>query len=130
MKQGRQSRLSMTGKKGCLCFRDCPAIPSKSNFTALHKTFFLAFFVHDVLTPSKVKHADWIKVVEIEEHESVAFSTALDAEEAKAIELAIKQNADLILLDGLAVRRAASAYGIEVTVTFGLLLQIRIWPGN
>jgi len=59
--------------------------------------------------------------VEIEEHESVAFSSALDAGEAQAIALAIKQNADLILLDDLAGRRAASAYGIEVMGTLGLL---------
>ncbi|HIH86632.1 MAG TPA: DUF3368 domain-containing protein [Methanosarcinales archaeon] len=38
-----------------------------------------------------------------------------------AIALAIKQNADLILLDDLAGRRAAVAYGIEVMGTLGLL---------
>jgi predicted nucleic acid-binding protein len=45
----------------------------------------------------------------------------LDAGEAQAIALAIKQDADLILLDDLAGRRAATAYGIEVIGTLGLL---------
>ena len=70
---------------------------------------------------NEVKHADWIKVVEVEDHESVAFSSALDAGEAQAIALAIKQNADLILMDDLAGRRAATAYGIAVMGTLGLL---------
>ena len=62
---------------------------------------------NDLKGSNEVKNADWIKVVEVEEHESVAFSSALDAGEAQAIALAIKQNADLILLDDLAGRRAA-----------------------
>ena len=70
---------------------------------------------------NEVKHADWIKVVELKDHESVAFSSVLDAGEAEAIALAIKLNADLILLDDLAGRRAANAYGIEVMGTLGLL---------
>ena len=76
---------------------------------------------NDLKGSNEVKHADWIKVVEVEDHESVAFSSALDAGEAKAIALAIKQNADLILMDDLAGRRAATAYGIAVMGTLGLL---------
>lgn len=76
---------------------------------------------NDLKGSKEVKNADWIKVVEVEKHESVAFSSALDAGEAQAIALAIKQNADLILLDDLAGRRAAAAYGIEVIGTLGLL---------
>jgi predicted nucleic acid-binding protein len=59
--------------------------------------------------------------VEVEDNESIVFSSTLDAGEAQAIALAIKQDADLILLDDLAGRRAASAYGIEVIGTLGLL---------
>lgn len=70
---------------------------------------------------NEVKHADWIKVVEVEDHESIIFSSTLDAGESEAIALAIKQNADLILMDDLAGRRAATAYGIEVIGTLGLL---------
>lgn len=70
---------------------------------------------------NEVKHADWIKVVELKDYESVTFSSVLDAGEAEAIALAIKQNVDLILLDDLAGRRAATAYGIEVMGTLGLL---------
>ena len=76
---------------------------------------------NDLKGSNEVKHADWIKVVEVEDHESVAFSSALDAGEAQAIALAIKQNADLILMDDLAGRRAATAYGIAVMGTLGLL---------
>ncbi len=76
---------------------------------------------NDLKGSNEVKNADWIKVVEVEEHESVAFSSVLDAGEAQAIALAIKQNANLILLDDLAGRRAAVAYGIEVMGTLGLL---------
>lgn len=59
--------------------------------------------------------------MELKDNESIAFSSVLDAGEAEAIALAIKQNADLILLDDLAGRRAATAYGIEVMGTLGLL---------
>ena len=76
---------------------------------------------NDLKGSNEVKHADWIKVVELKDHESVAFSSVLDAGEAEAIALAIKQNADLILLDDLAGRRAANAYGIEVMGTLGVL---------
>ena len=76
---------------------------------------------NDLKGSNEVKHADWIKVVELKDHESVAFSSVLDAGEAEAIALAIKQNADLILLDDLAGRRAANAYGIEVMGTLGML---------
>ena len=74
---------------------------------------------NDLKGSNEVKNADWIKVVEVEEHESVAFSSALDAGEAQAIALAIKQNADPILMDDLAGRRAAVAYGIKVTLVIG-----------
>ena len=73
---------------------------------------------NDLKGSKEVKNADWIKVVEVEEHEYIAFSSA---GEAQAIALAIKQNADLILLDDLAGRRAVAAYGIEVIGTLGLL---------
>ncbi|MCJ7615824.1 MAG: DUF3368 domain-containing protein [Desulfobacterales bacterium] len=76
---------------------------------------------NDLKGSNEVEHADWIKVVEVEDHESVVFSSTLDAGEAQAIALAIKQNADLILLDDLAGRRAATAYGIEVIGTLGLV---------
>jgi len=77
--------------------------------------------VNDLKGSNEVKHADWIKVVELKAHESIAFSSVLDAGEAEAIALAIKQNADLILMDDLVGRRAATAYGIEVMGTLGLL---------
>lgn len=76
---------------------------------------------NDLKGSNEVKHADWIKVVEVEDHESIIFSSTLDAGEAEAIALPIKQNADLILMDDLAGRRAATAYGIEVIGTLGLL---------
>ena len=76
---------------------------------------------NDLKGSNEVKHAVWIKVVEVEDHESIIFSSTLDVGESEAIALAIKQNADLILMDDLAGRRAATAYGIEVIGTLGLL---------
>ena len=88
---------------------------------SIPKTVYEEVTKNDLKGSNEVKHADWIKVVEVEDHESVAFSSALDAGEAQAIALAIKQNADLILMDDLAGRRAATAYGIAVMGTLGLL---------
>jgi predicted nucleic acid-binding protein len=88
---------------------------------SIPKAVYEEFTKNDLKGSNEVKNADWIKVMEVEEHKSVAFSSALDAGKTQAIALAIKQNADLILLDDLAGRRAAVAYGIKVMGTLGLL---------
>ncbi|MBE0524810.1 MAG: DUF3368 domain-containing protein [Methanosarcinales archaeon] len=88
---------------------------------SIPKAVYEEVIKNDLKGSNEVKHADWIKVVEVEDHESIIFSSTLDAGESEAIALAIKQNADLILLDDLAGRRAATAYGIEVIGTLGLL---------
>ncbi|MCZ7373025.1 MAG: hypothetical protein O8C60_05120, partial [Candidatus Methanoperedens sp.] len=56
---------------------------------------------------NEVKHADWIKVQMIKNIDVLSFLPMLDRGEESAIVLAIEQEADLVLLDDLAGRRAA-----------------------
>ncbi|VVB55046.1 Uncharacterised protein [uncultured archaeon] len=70
---------------------------------------------------SEVKHADWIKVQTIKNIEVLSFLPMLDRGEESAIVLAIEQEADLILLDDLAGRRAAMMQGLNVMGTLGFL---------
>ena len=69
----------------------------------------------------EVKDADWIRVVPIGNMESLFLLPSLDAGEREAIILASEQNADLLLLDDLAGRRAAMMYEINVMGTLGFL---------
>lgn len=69
----------------------------------------------------EVKDADYIKVVPIENTESLFLLPSLDAGEREAIILASEQNADLLLVDDLAGRRAAMMYEINVMGTLGFL---------
>ena len=70
---------------------------------------------------NEVKHADWIKVQTIKNIDVISFLPMLDRGEESAIVLAIEQNADLILLDDLAGRRAAMMKGLNVIGTLGFL---------
>ena len=68
---------------------------------------------------NEVKHADWIKVHTIRNIDAHSFLPMLDRGEESAIILAIEQDADLILLDDLAGRRAAMMKGLNVMGTLG-----------
>ncbi len=68
---------------------------------------------------NEVKHADWIKVQTIKNIDVLSFLPMLDRGEESAIVLAIEQDADLVLLDDLAGRRAAMMQGLNVTGTRG-----------
>ncbi len=83
--------------------------------------------VYDEVTSKKlkgsneVKHADWIKVQKIKNIEVLSFLPMLDRGEESAIVLAIEQDADMVLLDDLAGRRAAMMQGLNVMGTLGFL---------
>lgn len=70
---------------------------------------------------NEVKHAGWIKVQTIKNIEVLSFLPMLDRGEESAIVLAIEQDADLVLLDDLAGRRAAMMQGLNVMGTLGFL---------
>jgi predicted nucleic acid-binding protein len=70
---------------------------------------------------NEVKHADWIKVQAIKNIELLSFLPMLDRGEESTIVLAIEQDADLVLLDNLAGRRAAMMRGLNVMGTLGFL---------
>ena len=68
-----------------------------------------------------MKHADWIKVQTIKNIDVLSFLPMLDRGEESAIVLAIEHDADLVLLDDLAGRRAAMMQGLNVMGTLGFL---------
>jgi len=76
---------------------------------------------NDLKGSDEVKDADWIKVVPSENIESLFLLPSLDVGEREAIILASEQNADLLLVDDLAGRRAAMMYEINVMGTLGFL---------
>ena len=76
---------------------------------------------NDLKGSDEVKGAGGIKVVPIGNRESLFLLPSLDAGEREAIILASEQNADLLLVDDLAGRRAAMMYGINVMGTLGFL---------
>jgi len=69
----------------------------------------------------EVQDADWIRVVPIENMGSLFLLPSLDVGEREAIFLASEQNADLLLIDDLAGRRAAMMYEINIMGTLGFL---------
>ena len=69
----------------------------------------------------EVQDADWIRVVTIENMGSLFLLPSLDVGEREAIFLASEQNADLLLIDDLAGRRAAMMYEINIMGTLGFL---------
>lgn len=75
----------------------------------------------DLKGSNEVKHADWIKVVPIKNIGRLSILPMLGKGEEGAILLAAEQNADLVLLDDLAGRRAAVAQGLNVMGTLGFL---------
>lgn len=69
----------------------------------------------------EVKQAGWIKVLSIKNNQALFFLPSLDRGEEEAIVLAIEHDADLVLLDDLAGRRAAMMQGLNVMGTLGFL---------
>lgn len=65
----------------------------------------------------------WMAVVDIEDPDTVdRAGGALDPGEAEAIALALQEDADALVLDEAAARRAARDRGLPTTGTVGLLL--------
>jgi predicted nucleic acid-binding protein len=70
--------------------------------------------------------AAWITVHSVADQQTVgALRLELDAGEAETIVLALQLQADLVLLDEQAGRRAAQHFGLNVMGVVGLLLQAR-----
>ncbi len=69
---------------------------------------------------NEVKHAEWIKILSTKS-EVLSFLPMLGKGEEGAIVLAMEQDADLVLLDDLAGRRAAMMQGLNVMGTLGFL---------
>ncbi|MDP3104897.1 MAG: DUF3368 domain-containing protein [Candidatus Methanoperedens sp.] len=70
---------------------------------------------------NEVRDAGWIKVQTIKNIEALSFMPMLDRGEKSAIVLAIEQDADLVLLDDMAGRRAAMMQGLNVIGTLGFM---------
>ena len=76
---------------------------------------------NDLKGSRAVRAADWIAVVAVRDMGHLSMLPVLDAGEREAIILASEQNADLLLMDDLAGRRAAMMYEINVMGTLGFL---------
>lgn len=73
-----------------------------------------------------VRRADWIKrQTVIERHLVDALRLDLDAGEAETIALALQIDADLVLLDEQAGRRAAGYLGLNVMGVVGILIRAK-----
>ena len=72
---------------------------------------------NDLKGSRAVRDADWIAVVAVKDTAHISLLPVLDAGEREAIILASEQNADLLMMDDLAGRRAAMMYGINVMWT-------------
>lgn len=68
---------------------------------------------------------DWIKIVQIQNTNSVQYFLDLDRGEAEAIILATELEADLILLDEVLGRYHAKHAGLKVTGTIGILVKAK-----
>ncbi len=68
---------------------------------------------------------DWIKIVQIQNTNSVQYFLDLDRGEAEAIILATEPEADLILLDEVLGRYHAKHAGLKVTGTIGILVKAK-----
>ena len=65
-------------------------------------------------------HSDW--QITVEDPPEMALRKELGAGETAAIALAMRMNADLLILDDLAARNVAAELGLTVTGTMGVIL--------
>jgi hypothetical protein len=74
----------------------------------------------------EVKKAEWIQVQRVEDQELVkSFRRDLDAGEAEAIALALKTEAELLLMDERYGREIAALFNIRVTGVIGILVEAK-----
>ena len=70
--------------------------------------------------------AGWIRCIPIHNRTQVTLlGRIIDAGEAEAIQLAIEQHADLLLIDDLNGRKAAKRRGVPITGTGGMLVAAK-----
>jgi len=68
----------------------------------------------------------WIKVVELKRgSESASLHLMVDTGEAESIQLALEQNADLLIIDDKRGRKTAKSRGIRVIGTGGILIYAK-----
>lgn len=74
-----------------------------------------------------LRAASWIEIdpTADESAQMLALADELDAGEAAAIALALLRHADLLLIDDLDGRRAATACGLSIRGTLGVLVEAR-----
>lgn len=76
---------------------------------------------------SEIKNAKWIKVVRIEETPLLQLLRKdLDAGEAETIAYALQKKNPFVLLDEEDAREIADFYGIDKTVTIGILIRAKL----
>ena len=68
---------------------------------------------------------EWVKIIKINNKNSLTYFLDLDKGEAEAIVLATEQDADLIILDETLGRFHANHSGLKVTGTIGILLKAK-----
>ncbi len=72
-----------------------------------------------------LSNLDWIKIIEIQDKQSVKYFLDLDSGEAEAIVLATEIKADLIIMDEKLGRFHAKHADIKVTGTIGVLIKAK-----
>ncbi len=75
---------------------------------------------------SEAVNGGWIRIVELKRPEDSTFLRLLiDAGEAESIQLALEQNARLLIIDDRKGRSAAKSRGIQVIGTGGILISAK-----
>ncbi|MEX2427157.1 MAG: DUF3368 domain-containing protein [Bacteroidales bacterium] len=96
----------------------------------LYSEIFVPFAVYQEIEAGRsksyyqdLKKIDWIKIVDIQDKNSLKYFLDLDAGEAEAIVLATELGAGLIIIDEKLGRFHAKHAGLKVTGTIGLLIK-------
>lgn len=72
-----------------------------------------------------LRQLTWIEIVPDEENPSLPVPFELDRGEKQTIALALKHNADVVIIDERIGRRMAEYFGLQVTGTLGILAKAK-----